>query len=180
MAVSFLKLFFESRFLLQGDGIVGEHTRHRAERGERCREDARGEVDASSFQQPDDAAPLLLIPYRLSTLSSGTLPLQRWLAEQPTTFPEIHWGPWVEVSPETAHALGLGDGTRIHVVSEHGRLPARLKIFPGTAPGNVCIPYRLRHRDGEVANPMRLLDDTGDPLTGLPSWFSTPVRLQRA
>jgi anaerobic selenocysteine-containing dehydrogenase len=123
---------------------------------------------------------LLLIPYRVSTLSSGTLPLQRWLAEQPAVLPEVQWAPWVEVSPETAHALGLGDGATVHVVSEHGRLPARLTVFHGTAPGTVGVPYGLRQRGGEVANPFRLLDGAADPLTGLESWFSTPVRLERA
>lgn len=128
----------------------------------------------------DEGDSLLLIPYRVSTLSSGTLSLQRWLAEQPAVFPEVFWAPWVEVSPETAHALGLGDGSTVHVVSEHGRFPARLTISPGTAPGTVGVPYRLRHRNGETANPLRLLDGSADPLTGLPSWFSTPVRLERA
>ena len=128
----------------------------------------------------DEGDSLLLIPYRVSTLSSGTLPLQRWLAEQPAVFPEVHWAPWVEVSPETAHALGLNDGSTVHVVSEHGRLPARLTISAGTAPGTVGVAYRLRHRNGETANPMRLLNDSADPLTGLSSWFSTPVRLERA
>ncbi|NIN71621.1 MAG: molybdopterin-dependent oxidoreductase [Gemmatimonadetes bacterium] len=123
---------------------------------------------------------LRLIPYRVSTLASGTLYLERWLAEQPGIFPDVLWHPWVEVAPETAHALGLSDDTLVWVVSPQGRYRARLKVFPGTAPETVCAPYGLRQPEGEPANPLRLLDSTNDPLTGLPSWSSTFVRLERA
>jgi anaerobic selenocysteine-containing dehydrogenase len=123
---------------------------------------------------------LRLIPYRVSTLASGTLTLQRWLAEQPGIFPDVLWHPWVEVAPETARALELGDETPVWVVSSRGRYQALLKVFPGTAPGTVSAPYGLRHPDGQPANPLRLLDGATDPLTRLPNWSSTFVRLERA
>jgi anaerobic selenocysteine-containing dehydrogenase len=128
----------------------------------------------------DDEYPFRLIPYRVSTLASGTVALQRWLAEQPSIFPEVHWHPWVEVSPETARELGFADGTSVWVVSRRGRYRARLKVFPGTAPENVCAPYRLPSPDGDAANPLHLLDGSSDPLTGLLSWHSTFIRLERA
>jgi anaerobic selenocysteine-containing dehydrogenase len=124
--------------------------------------------------------PLRLIPYRLSTLASGTLALERWLVEQPSVLPEVFWRPWVEVGPDTADELGLSDGTGVWIVSSHGRYRARLIVYPGAAPGTVCAPYRLRHPDGELANPLWLLDGARDPLTGLSAWFSTQVRLERA
>ncbi len=127
-----------------------------------------------------DEFPLRLIPYRVSTLASGTLALEKWLVEQPVVFPDVLWVPWVEVSPITARALGFGDGSMVWVVSPRGRYRARLKMFPGTAPENVCAPYGLRHPDGEQANPLRMLDGSVDALTGLPSWSSTFVRLERA
>lgn len=127
-----------------------------------------------------DDFPLRLIPYRVSTLASGTLAWERWLAEIPGLFPGIHWVPWVEVHPETARKLGLDDGGLVWVVSARGRYRARLKAFPGTARENVCAPYGLRHPDGELASPLQLLDGPADPLTGLPSWLSTFVRLERA
>jgi anaerobic selenocysteine-containing dehydrogenase len=137
--------------------------------------DVRSDDDAAS-----DEFPLRLIPYRVSTLASGTLALAKWIVEQPTVFPDVLWIPWVEVAPATARDLGFGDGTMVWVVSAQGRYRARLKVFPGTAPENVCAPYGLRHPDGEQANPLRLLDGSFDPLTGLASWSSTFVRLERA
>ena len=130
--------------------------------------------------EADDEFPLRLLPYRVSTLASGTLGLQRWLAERPGLFPEVHWGPWIEVAPATAEALGIADATPVWVISRQGRYRALLKRFPGTAPENVCAPYGLRHPDGELANPLALLDGTRDPLTGLPAWSTTFVRLERA
>ena len=124
--------------------------------------------------------PLRLLPYRVSTLASGTMSLQRWLAEQPAVFPDVHWVPWVELHPETAVELGLNDGTDVWVVSSRNRYRARLKIMPGTAPHTLCAPYGLKHPDGEAANPFHLLDDTVDSLTGLRSLSSTFVRLERA
>ncbi len=129
---------------------------------------------------PPDGFPLRLIPYRVSTLASGTVTLERWLAEQPGISPDVQWIPWVEVHPETARELGFGDGTGVWVVSARGRYRARLKEFPGTARENVCVPYGLRYPDGGVANPLQLLDGSTDPLTGLPSWFTSFVRLERA
>jgi len=127
-----------------------------------------------------DGFPLRLLPYRVSTLASGTLGLERWLVEQPVLVPHAAWHPWIEVHPATARSLGFDDGTMVWVVSPGGRYRARLKVFPGTDRQNVCAPYGLRHPNGELANPLALLDGTTDPLTGQPSWLSTFVRLERA
>ena len=124
--------------------------------------------------------PLLLIPYRLSTLAAGTLSLQRWLAEQPSLLPEVYWHPWVEINPITAREFGLENNERAWVVSPSGRYEVRIKVFGGTAPGALTAPYGLRQPDGAVANPLRLLDGSVDSMTGLESWISTAVRLERA
>ncbi len=124
--------------------------------------------------------PLRLQPYRVSTLASGTIGLEPWLAERPALFPDVYWVPWVEVNPATARSLGLEDGAPAWVTSAHGRYRARVKHFPGAARDVVNAPYGLRHPDGELANPLQLLDGAADPLTGLSSWATTFVHLERA
>jgi anaerobic selenocysteine-containing dehydrogenase len=126
--------------------------------------------------------PQRLMPYRISTLASGTIGLEPWLAEQPTLFPDVHWVPWVEVHPTTAAQLGLADATDVRVTSARGHYRARLRVFPGTPVGHVVAPYGLRHPgpEGELANPFQLLDGTTDPLTGLEAWDGSFVRLERA
>ncbi|MEJ2238026.1 MAG: molybdopterin-dependent oxidoreductase [Gemmatimonadales bacterium] len=161
------------RIDLMPAALIGVQETQQTER--QLYQDVRSDNDGAS-----DDFPLRLIPYRVSTLASGTLGLEKWLGEQPVVYPDVLWIPWVEVAPATARALGLGDGSMVSVVSAQGRYRARLKVFPGTAPENVCAPYGLRHPDGEEANPLRLLDGSFDSLTGLASWFSTFVRLERA
>ncbi|MFQ5550661.1 MAG: molybdopterin dinucleotide binding domain-containing protein, partial [Gemmatimonadales bacterium] len=133
---------------------------------------------------PDTAAPLeyplRLLPYKFSTLSSGSMRWERWLLEQPSNMHEIHYDPWVEVGPATARELDLAEGSAVWVVSRQGRCQARVTISSGTAPHTVCVPYGPVHADGRVANPLRLLVNESDPLTGLQSWFTTFVRLERA
>ncbi len=135
---------------------------------------------AERRQAAPSAYPLRLQPYRISTLASGTLGLAPWLAERPALFPDVHWVPWIEVNPATARSLGFDDGAMAWVASPRGRYRARVKHFPGAARDVVNAPYGLKHPDGEAANPLRLLDGAADPLTGLPSWATTFVRLERA
>lgn len=145
----------------------------------------RGQGGLYRFAMGDDGTlttefPFRLNPYRVSTLSSGTINLAPWLLERPAVFPEVHWVPWIELHPATARNLGLADGEFVWVISRHGRYRARLKHFPGTARDTVNAPYGLRHPDGSLANPLQLLGGTTDPLTDLPSWCTTAVRLERA
>jgi anaerobic selenocysteine-containing dehydrogenase len=128
----------------------------------------------------DKSFPFRLLPYRVSTLASDTLGLERWMAEQPSVLPDTQWRPWVAIAPVTAQMLELTDGTAVHVVSRRGRYRARVSVSPGVAPLTVSAPYGLRHPDGEAANPLRLLEVSSDPLTGIPSWFTTFVRLEQA
>jgi anaerobic selenocysteine-containing dehydrogenase len=126
----------------------------------------------------DNTFPLRLLPYRVSTLASDTIGLERWLAEQPTVFPDVQWVPWVSVAPATAQLYGLNEDGMVWVVSPRGRYRARLRLSSGTAARTVCAPLGLRHPDGEPANPLQLLDGSGDPLAGMPAWFTTFVRLE--
>jgi anaerobic selenocysteine-containing dehydrogenase len=129
---------------------------------------------------PTEEFPYRLIPYKLSTLNSGTLSLERWVAETPGLFPGGTWYPWVEVNPAIAQSLGLDENAMVWVISEKARIRARLKLFSGTAPGNVCVPYGLQHPNGELANPLQLLTANGDPLTGSSPWATSFVRLEPA
>jgi len=132
------------------------------------REDERGGPDY----------PLRLLPYRATTLSPDPVGRERWLAERPGVLPDTPWIPWVSVSPATATETALEEGRMVWVVSSRARYRARLQVSPGAAPKTVCAPYGLSHPDGEPANPLHLLDDVYDPLTGHLSWFTTFVRLE--
>jgi menaquinone reductase, molybdopterin-binding-like subunit len=124
--------------------------------------------------------PLRLLPYRAMAPATIAMPPAPWLAEQPAVLPDLQWAPWVLVSPSTASALGLEENISVHVVSSRGRYTARLRLSPGVPPHSVSAVHGLRSRDGTPADPLALLDGSVNPLTHLPIWFTTFVRLERA
>jgi len=136
--------------------------------------------DPDEPMQSSDEFPLRLLPYRISTQAPEALALEPWLAEQPAVFPDVQWVPWVSVAPATARAMGLTADDMVWVVSPRDRYRARLQVSGGIAPGTVAAVIGLRHPNGEAANPLRLLDDSADRLTGMPAWFTTHVRLEMA
>jgi anaerobic selenocysteine-containing dehydrogenase len=131
------------------------------------------------MESGDESFPLRLLPYRVSTLASDTVGLEPWLAEQPSVLRDVQWVPWVTVAPMTAAALGLIEDAMVSVISRRGQYVARLKVSVGTAPLTACAPYGLHHPGGETANPLHILEPSHDPLTGVPSWHTTFVRLER-
>jgi len=128
----------------------------------------------------DEGFPLRLVPYRVSTLASGTVALQPWLEQRPSVMPETSSEPWVEINPETAHDLGLDHGSSVWVISPRGRYRATALVYPGCARETVNAPYGLRRLDKAAANPLALLVGDPDPQTGLRPWTSTRVRVEPA
>jgi len=141
--------------------------------------------DSGGDQESDGGDRLRLIPYRVMTLASGTTPLTPWLLEELGPLTGTSWEPWVEVHPETARHLGLDSVERIRVVSERGSFTARLRLFEGAQPGVVNAPYGLHSSVSgwhalPTANPLAAVGSERDPVTGLPDWYSTRVRLEPA
>jgi anaerobic selenocysteine-containing dehydrogenase len=135
---------------------------------------------------PDDAAPaeypLRLMPYRVLTLASGGTALMPWLLEHVGVTVGHAWETWAEINPETARELGVESGRRVRVESPEGAFDATLRVFAGAQPGVVNVPYGLHTRaDGwgepRGANPLAAVGKHVDPVTGLPDWYSTRVRL---
>jgi anaerobic selenocysteine-containing dehydrogenase len=125
----------------------------------------------------------LLIPYRVMTLASGTTPLMPWLLEKLGPMTESAWEPWVEIHPEMGRKLQLPSGQKVRVSSERGEFTARLRFFEGAQPGVINVPYGLHSRVEdwgleETANPLAAVGNVRDPVTGLPDWYSTRVRIE--
>ncbi len=137
---------------------------------------------SASTAEEDDAYPLRIVPYRVMTLASGGTPLMPWLLENLGLLTGDAWETWAEIHPETGRALGLSSGQRVRVESGSGAFRARLRFFPGAQPGLLNVPYGLHTRvagwgDVEPANPLRAVGAGRDPVTGLPDWYSTRVRV---
>lgn len=130
--------------------------------------------------------PLHLVTYKPMASMGSRTANQPWLAEIPAGGPTRAWEAWVDINPETAHALGIHDREPVWVESPVGKLRLRARLFAGVHPEVVAIPYGGGHQAGGRwaeawgANPNRLVADESDRAAGTPALFATRVRLMRA
>ena len=138
--------------------------------------------DVSSDEASEDALALRLVPYRVLTLASGGTSLMPWLLENLGVLTGNAWETWAEMNPETARELGLRSGQRFRVESSEGSFEATLRVFAGAQPGVLNVPYGLHTvvegwGEPRGANPLVAVGNRVDPVTGLPDWYSSRVRV---
>jgi anaerobic selenocysteine-containing dehydrogenase len=97
---------------------------------------------------------------------------------------EERWETWVEIHPQSAKNLGIGDRDRVRVRSPHGALDARARVTTRVVPGVAAIPLGLGKRfgrwaAGRGANPLCLLQPGREALSGLPDFDATRVSVSR-
>jgi anaerobic selenocysteine-containing dehydrogenase len=130
--------------------------------------------------------PLVLIHYKLMTMAEGRGANQPYLQEIIGPHLKERWSSWVEINPETAKELGIGDGDLVWVESKAGRVQAKARLFPGTHPKCIHIPYGQGHQaygrwaKGRGINPNELLIREYDHLGGFVSHYSTRVKVYKA
>ncbi len=130
--------------------------------------------------------PFHLINYKLMAMAEGRGANQPYLQE--IIGPHLYekWDSWVEINPETAKTLGIKDGDPIWVESPAGKLKSKARLFPGTHPKCIHIPYGQGHKaygrwaKGRGINPNDLLVREYDHLGGFVSYSSTRVKVYKA
>ncbi|MFQ6032880.1 MAG: molybdopterin-dependent oxidoreductase, partial [Candidatus Zixiibacteriota bacterium] len=96
----------------------------------------------------DQDFPLFLNIYPLLVFSWGKDSNQPWLKDISGFKIQETWDCWVEINPETAHKLDISEGEWVWVESAQGRLKLKAKLFAGTMPEVVNIPYGFGHKAG--------------------------------
>lgn len=90
--------------------------------------------------------------------------------------------PWIEVAPGDAARLGIEDGSRLALVNDRGRFEGKACVTSRCPEGIVTAPHSRFARD-PVSGVSNLNDLTGaegvDPLTGMPAFHATRVRIVR-
>ena len=130
--------------------------------------------------------PLHLDVFRTMTLTGSRNANQPWLQASVGSYVSERWETWVEINPETAKRLGIGDRDWVWVESPKGKVKARAKLYQGAMPDVVSIPIGEGHRSGGRwskdlgENPYRLIGGDLDPLTGYPINESTRVKIYKA
>ena len=121
--------------------------------------------------------PFHLINYKLMTMAEGRGANQPYLQEIVGPHLYERWDSWVEINPETAQSLGIIDGDSVWVESPAGKVKTKARLFPGTHPRCINIPYGQGHKaygrwaKGRGVNPNDLLVRDYDYLGGFVSYF---------
>jgi anaerobic selenocysteine-containing dehydrogenase len=140
---------------------------------------------APAFDGDEGQFPLHLLPYASSAFLDGSLAHLPWLQELPDPLTSAMWSSWVEINPETAATLGIGEGDLVEVTSGQGSVRTGAVISPGIAPNVVAMPTGQGHRtftryaSGRGENPVELLAPVTDEGTGTLAWAATRVRIAR-
>lgn len=96
------------------------------------------------------------------------------------------WDSWLEMSPESAHRLGLHDKDPVWVESPFGKARTKVRLVSGLRSDVVNLPYNQGHRavgrwaKDRGVNGLELMGPGTEPLTGLAAFTNTRVKVYRA
>ncbi|HET9218784.1 MAG TPA: molybdopterin-dependent oxidoreductase [Terriglobia bacterium] len=129
--------------------------------------------------------PFHFLPYASQAFLDGSLAHLPWLQELPDVISTAMWSNWVEINPVTARDLGIAQGDAVEVRSVHGTIQAPALISPGIAPDVVAMPVGqghatyTRYASGRGSNPVSILADLTEPVTGALAWAATRVGIRK-
>jgi anaerobic selenocysteine-containing dehydrogenase len=133
--------------------------------------------------EPRGEGELWLAPFRPITARSA-LALRTPMILEMFGYPVLSgWQTWVELNPETAGHNGVEDGDLVRIQSDRSSIEAFVQVSPAATPGVASVPLGLGRRalDGKEdtigSNPMTLILEARDNLTGRPDLVSTRVRI---
>lgn len=125
---------------------------------------------------------LYLLPFPHPSLGDGSGANRPWLQETPDPMTSVMWNSWVQINPNTAHALGVKDDDVVRIASPVGEIEAVVYIYPAIHPQVVAVPLGQGHTalgrwaQGRGANPMKLLDARQNEAGGL-AFMATRVKV---
>lgn len=88
-------------------------------------------------------------------------------------------GPFVEVHPEDASALGVADGGRVEVASRRGRAVLPVVVTDRVRPGNCFAPFHWNDLFGEYLSINAVTSDAVDPVSFQPEFKVCAVALTK-
>ncbi len=145
------------------------------------------EIYMPHYEDLDHQGPheLKMVPYEIINLSSSWIPSPPFLSKTWFDNQLRKNESFAEINPDTAAKYGLKEGDRIIIESPAGNAKVRVTLFEGAMPGYVYLPLGFGHwgfdefLQNKGINPNHLVADIKDPLTGLPVWWMTPVKIKK-
>lgn len=136
---------------------------------------------AAELGAPAPRRRLGLVAYPSLHFFDGRAANRPWLQEIPDPLLKTTWGTGVEMTPDTAEALGAEEGQLVTVESDHGQVDASVIVNPHLADGVVAIAIGQGHTDfgryatGRGVSPIALLDPAPEAPSGGVRWVGTGV-----
>lgn len=147
-------------------------------------------IEAASEQKGETAekhevSPLVMVPYGLINVAAGWVPSPPYLYKTLFDDQVLKKDSFVDIHPQTAAEFRVKQGDLVVIESSAGSVEARVNLFEGAMPGVVYMPFGFGHtgysdfHQGKGANPNALIAGQKDPLTGMPEWWRTPVKISK-
>ena len=92
---------------------------------------------------------------------------------------KLNPGPFVEVHPEDAAALGIADGDHLRITSRRGRAVLPAVVTDRVRPGNCFAPFHWNDLFGEYLAVNAVTNDAVDPISFQPEFKVCAVALTR-
>lgn len=125
-------------------------------------------------EMPDDDYPFLL--------NTGRLPHQ-WHTMTKTgkvaKLNKLNPGPFVEVHPDDAARLGIGEHDRVEIASRRGRSVLPAVVSDRVRPGNCFAPFHWNDAFGEYLSINAVTNDAVDPISNQPEFKACAVTLTK-
>jgi menaquinone reductase, molybdopterin-binding-like subunit len=145
-------------------------------------------MEAPAIQAEGDvnAFPLLLIPFDTLRITSGYIGDAPFMIKTVADTVIKHQDGFVEVHPETAGAIGLGEGDLATLTTPKGDARVRIHVFEGIQPGVIAMVNGLGHTayDGFLAdkgvNINQLIGPVEDPSSGHDAAWGIRAKLAKA
>jgi anaerobic selenocysteine-containing dehydrogenase len=138
-----------------------------------------------SFDGDASRFPFHFLPYPSTAFFDGSTAHLPWLQELPDPLTSAMWSSWVEINPQTAARLNVGEGDVVEISSTQGSLRAPVVVSPGIAPDVVAMPVGqghetfTRYASGRGVNPIEILAPMAERETGALAWAATRVAVAR-
>jgi sulfite reductase (NADPH) flavoprotein alpha-component len=130
----------------------------------------RPHMDAAEL--PDDDFPMVLNTGRLQ---------HQWHTMTKTgrvaKLNKLNPGPFVEIHPDDAAALGVSDGRRMELMTRRGRAVLPAVVTDRVRPGTTWVPFHWNDEQGESLTVNALTNDAVDPESLQPEFKVCAVRL---
>ncbi|MFB3917528.1 MAG: molybdopterin-dependent oxidoreductase [Terriglobales bacterium] len=138
-----------------------------------------------AVKPPPKDYPLVLMPVEVLPFARGEGAHLPYLQQIAGLQLFEKWDSWMEINPETAKKLGVSDNDYVWIESKRGRAKVRARLYQGVHPDAVHLPLGYGHTAGSAwacrgVNPLTLIEEQLDPVSGLPQTATTYVKVYRA